>query len=162
VIKEGNSIGFSLIELLIVMSIIGIIASVASPLLQSNAQRWRLIAAAEMISNDLKWARSESIKRNQIVDVTFVEGAGSSWSYAVTTLAPLALNKAVLSGSYKDFNQISLTTNFSSEDTGFDPKRGTALDNGSINLTSSSLSIRIVLSNLGRVRICGISGYDAC
>jgi len=51
----------------------------AAPAFEDMLQRRRLVAAAEMIASDLRWAKSEALKRNMDVTVTFT--AGADWAY---------------------------------------------------------------------------------
>lgn len=157
-----GSNGFTLIELLVVIAIIGIVTTIASPSLIESIERRKIISAAEMISSDLKWARTESIKQNLDITVDFTDGAGGAWSYQITPTTP---TKTVLSSNFSDFSSITLSQNFTDDDTGFEPVRGRTTDNGSITLSSSNFSIDVRISNIGRVRICsstGVGGVDSC
>jgi hypothetical protein len=107
------------------------------------------------------WARSESIKQNQQITIDFVSGAGGSWSYQINS-TPV---KTVSSSNFDDFSDIKLTQDFASAETGFDPVRGIALDNGTVTLASANFSIQVQVSTMGRVNICsasGLAGVDAC
>lgn len=70
-------LGFSLIELLIGIVIMGILMSLAMPSFQTWLQNSQIRNEAESIQNGLQSARAESVGRN--ADVEFVLGAGSSW-----------------------------------------------------------------------------------
>lgn len=69
--------GFSLIELMIVVSIIGVLATIAAPSLRSLAAGQRVKMAAFDLYTDLTLARSEAIKRNANVTIT---RNGTNWS----------------------------------------------------------------------------------
>lgn len=59
--------GFTLLELLIVISIVGILASVAVPSFKSSLTKNKRSAESENIIRDINIARSEAIKRGQRV-----------------------------------------------------------------------------------------------
>lgn len=74
--------GFSLIELLIGMVILGILLSLAMPSFQTWLQNSQIRNAAESIQNGLQRARAEAVGRN--TNVEFVLGLGSSWVVQLT------------------------------------------------------------------------------
>jgi type IV fimbrial biogenesis protein FimT len=153
--------GFTLLELMIVITIIAILASIALPAFEDSIERRKLIAAAEMLSSDMQWAKSESIRTNQQITIDFTDASNGLWGYSIFPTNP---SKDVSAALLSEFNDINLSQNFGSDDTGFEPVRGLALENGSATFSSDNYSIRVVLSLIGRVRICSnnISGVDAC
>lgn len=72
-----KSAGFTLIELMIGVAILGILASIAFPSFQAMIRDSQTRNAAEAITNGLQKARGEAVARN--TNVEFVLGAGSSW-----------------------------------------------------------------------------------
>ncbi|WAK04210.1 GspH/FimT family protein [Methylobacter sp. YRD-M1] len=115
---------------------------------------------------DLRWARAEAIKRNKKVRVTFTPGG--SWSYTIDTVPALAVSDGILPKTVNgiDFPSTTLTTaSFTGgvAYTTFDPTRGTNPNNGTITITSSNFSADVIVSTLGRARICGsMGGYETC
>jgi type IV fimbrial biogenesis protein FimT len=73
--------GFTLIEILITLAIIAILVAVASPSFINIIKRDRLVTNTNHLHNTFKYARSEAIKREQVVSIST---AGSKWS--VTTV----------------------------------------------------------------------------
>ena len=160
--NRTREIGFTLLELMIIVAILGILIALAAPSFTSLLERRKIIAAAEAIQSDLRWARSEAIKRNTDVTVSFTPGAGGIWKYVITPAI-----KTVDSATIPEFGNVALAENFGGDHaTGFDHTRGTSNDNGTVALTSSAGKVCIVLSTLGRVRICSkvgnIGGYKSC
>ena len=72
------SAGFSIIEIMIVLAILGIIVAMAAPSLRDFIRTNRLTTTSGSLSADLAFARNESIRRNQSVLVCRAEGCGST------------------------------------------------------------------------------------
>ena len=62
--------GFSLTELMIVISILGALLAVSSPALSRFAANWRLNGAASTMAMSLRAARSTAVNKN--IDVVFI------------------------------------------------------------------------------------------
>ncbi len=154
---HSGQIGFTLVELIVVIAILGILVSVAAPSFTRTIEKQHIVGAGEAVLLDLRWARSESIKRNTLVTVTFTDGSASAWQYAISP-ATKTVNSAIIN----DFDDVALSQNFNSNTLVFNPVRGTA-NAGTIILTSPNYTSNIVVSFLGRVRLCGnLSEYEAC
>lgn len=62
--------GFSLTELMIVISILGLLVAVSSPALARFAANWRLNGAAATMAMHMRAARSAAVNKN--IDVVFI------------------------------------------------------------------------------------------
>lgn len=171
--------GFSLIELLVSIAIIGVLTSVAVPSFQTMLENRRLIASTEAVYAQLQFARSEAVKLSRDVPLNISVKATAPWCLGISnSTANCDCNTAAacvygptgltternLLGS--EYTNIALTTN--QTNVLVDSARGGfGVTAGSITLTSSPSNqiTKIIFSQLGRVRICtssNVGGYPSC
>ncbi len=86
--------GFTLIEILIVVVVIGIAAMIAVPMM-SSAASMQIRSAANMIAADLEYAKSMAISRGQSFSVVFDKNAES---YTVKDQAGVVISHPVKKG----------------------------------------------------------------
>lgn len=179
--------GFTLAELLVTLAVAAILVTTAIPALTDLLDSQRLRATAQRIAADLRYARTEAIKRHADIPIGVSFAPGRDWCYGISQQLPcdcrerdwrssnaclldLARERA-LHTAYDDTRaQVELIdAHFSStRTTRFDPLRGTA-QAGTVSLRSAHgkrLDVRV--STLGRVRICAPeeaaspAGYAPC
>jgi len=174
--------GFTLVELLIVIAIIAIVASVAVPSMTNFVNKNRVKRAAEEVYGLVTKARAEGVVRDKNLSVTMgANDDGWCLGYADAAVAVLGCDCAQLVLNAADacavpvagtpVRQVVIGSNFTGvamagDDIAFDFVRGFA-SVGNVTLTSGDWSLRISVSALGRVRICGpndanLMGYPAC
>lgn len=74
--------GFTLIELIITLAVLGIIIAVGLPSFQTAMMSLQVRAAAESILNGLERAKREAINRNALVTFSLTDGTGvASWNF---------------------------------------------------------------------------------
>lgn len=87
--------GFTLVEVIIVVAVIGILSAIAYPAMLQWLPSIRVKAATQQLYSDLQRARSLAIKNNTIVRLTFVvsPGCNGATSYTFTdSNAPASFN----------------------------------------------------------------------
>ncbi len=176
----GVGRGFTLIELVVALAITGILLVMAVPVLNEQIDKRRLMAVVDAIYGDMQYARSEAIRNNQNVQISF--SGGASWCYGMILGATACDCSVVASGTgycalkrvdYLDFQKVSIPASagisFSSNRTGFDPVRGVALSTGHVIMESAlGKQAQVNLALLGRISVCapagvGLTGtYPAC
>lgn len=79
--------GFTLIELMIVVAIVGIFALLSLPYMASMFERTGIKTTLEVVSADLRLGKSEAIKRNSPVyfRMSSVAATGEDWCYGIST-----------------------------------------------------------------------------
>src|SRR5882762_2785931 len=89
--------GFTLIEIMISLTVLGILLMVALPSFGTWLQNQQLRAASEATLNGLQVARAAAIQRNVLVQ--FVSGPGTGWSVAEVATPVVVQSRAHEEGS---------------------------------------------------------------
>ncbi|MFQ2921599.1 GspH/FimT family pseudopilin [Aeromonas allosaccharophila] len=162
---EGRSAGFTLIELMVALALVALLLTVALPSYQSLRQEQMVKAATMAVYTDVMLLKSEAIKRNSSLSLIVFNSGASNWCYRIAIDGVGSCNGCSDTCSSLDgrkgadaseFAGVNLTTSYSGGKLTFSPRRGT-LPSGNITLASNGTSMKVMTSNLGRVRTCAIS-----
>lgn len=177
-IEPGKQRGVSLVEVMIVVSIMVILLGTAVPSLQEFIEHRRLEGRALELVTDIHYVRSEAVARNRGVRISFGSDSGGTCyvlhtgdagdcvcSSAGTAQCSDASSSVIKSVGLATGFGVRLQANVSSML--FDPVHGTTTPTGSINFTTNSgKTIRHVVNILGRTRTCSpdgsVNGYRVC
>ena len=167
--------GFSLIELLVTLSLAALLANLAIPATSRLVDNSRLRSAAEHLSRELQLARNHALTHGREIRFSVATNA-TGWCYGWTdgtscdchtrlpATAACSTGDTVVRRSHRqssaDHPRIRLDA---SRTLRFSPVRGSA-SAASFQISNNYGELRVILSPLGRVRICANRGalYPSC
>lgn len=114
-IPEGGR-GFSLIEMITVIAVIGLIVAITAPMLFSTLKANRLSAAGEELINRISLAQQMAVSRNHEVELRFYEyvdpeDAGSAPQYRATLIVKPIVDPSVSGAEPVPLGEISRLRN---------------------------------------------------
>ena len=177
--------GFTLVELMVTITIAAILLTIGVPSLTSFFDRQKVIAAAEEAYSAMQLAKGEALSRSQNIYINVEDGI-NTWSYGFSTSDECDSDEETISdseacylliGSDKDLmhwdnknhSGIRLTTYLGSSvaegTTKFEYTRGmhekktdqTAIER-TFAFSYKTLKLAVVINKVGRVRICSPDG----
>ena len=125
--RQAFQRAFTLVEMLVVITIIGIIAALAGPAFQDFIVQQRIRAAVYELIADLNFARSEAVKRNATVTVsqtgtwtggwTVTDAGGTTLRTHPTFPSSVTITMGSASLAYSLNGRASPTASFTIDDT---------------------------------------------
>lgn len=171
--------GVTLVELLIVLVITAILLTTVAPAFAGIIERYRVKSATEKLFLYLRHAKSEAIKRNQRIRLTFKSSnSGATWCYGLkidATCDCTAEGSCQIDGVQKiiksdEFPGVSIEPHISSPGDRFtfeNIRWAMASTYGHVRFNSSGgKQTRVIVSSTSRIRLCSpqgsanISGYS--
>jgi|GEM_PF-1736297 len=179
--RKGRSAGFTLIELMVALSLVALLLTVAIPSYQSLRQEQMVKAATQAVYTDMMLLKSEAIKRNRPITFKIFNAGQANWCYRIaldSTCNSCADSCSAVEGrkgvDANEFSGIVLTANY--ELSGFEQaieinnRRGLfkdlhgsgGLGNGSICLKNGTIEYRVIIASNGRIRTEQVTGTSPC
>ena len=164
-ISRFHQSGVTLVELVVTLTILAILASLAVPSFQGVILNRQISSSAESILNGLQIARAEAVRRN--TQIQFVLGSGSAWTVGcitVTASCPATIQSGATGDGSSD--TVTVTATPSGADTvaynsfGATIPTVTDLTQLDFDLPSSVLpasetnNLRVVINSGGSARLC--------
>lgn len=169
--------GFTLLELMVVVTIIAIFAAIGMPSFSGLIDRYRLKGTADALHAEIQFARTEAIRRNQ--EVQLVLGTGTGSCYGIGTSADCTcdscdIRNRTTTAFATDFPGVRIDSvtvaGAAGTGFGFTPRQGTTTAAGEVRITVGSVrsgqQLTVITGLLGLPRTCSpsgtVAGYPAC
>lgn len=168
--------GFSLVESLIGVAVTTLAVGAGLPGFEAAKERRHLEGGSAQLETDIQLARSEAVRRNHTLRLSYtltpagscyVVHTGKASDCSCTPDGTSSCKAGAQSFSATGFRangSLQMRSNVAS--IVFDPVQGTLTPTGTFRFTGQkSNEVRVVVSIMGRVRSCTptrVSGYTAC
>lgn len=156
-LKSGKRIladvsGFSIGELMTVVSLIGIVTAVGIPSFLSFQPSMRLNGAAREVLSRLNWARANAVQNNNTSVVTFLNDHSFQIFNDANGNGSADANETVTINLQTNYSDVTFAVTGSSSTPTFNG-RGTANSDTTVTVSNPSGSKTVVVSPTGNVKI---------
>jgi type IV fimbrial biogenesis protein FimT len=148
----GDIRGFSIAELMTVVSVIGILTAVGIPSFLSFQPSMRLNGAAREILGKLMWARAYAVQNNNTSVVTFLTNHSFQIFNDSNGNGLADAGETITIDLQTDYEDVTFTVSGSSSTPVFNG-RGTASTDTTVTISNSSGSKTVEVSPTGNVKI---------
>ncbi len=163
--RTARARGFTLIEMMVVVAIIGLLMLVALPSYNRWIANTQIRTAAESIQNGLRLAASEAVSRNRQVDLVLTldaaptaasaaDPAGQSWAVRVPAAVPQLVDSKPAAEGTRTVVVASSTGMVSFSGLGRLTPGSAAVTINFTNPPNADRPLRVTVSTGGRVRMC--------
>jgi type IV fimbrial biogenesis protein FimT len=186
-IRSGRN-GFTLLEVVITLALLAVVTLLALPSFVDMIEKRRLSSDAERLLSFIQHAQSVSIKRNEVVTISYTRNSDEDWCIGAV-LGAAACDCSVTDPTDTDYcifdskpsliisdtgNYSSLLRSFTGDGAlTFDPVRGMSLSSGddlALDLRSQSEAFRmqLLISDTGLTELCSqdtahrVPSYNLC
>jgi len=147
--------GFTLLEVMIVMMIVGVLATIAIPAFSTWRENQAVRNAAQTLLIQLKQARTLAMAENRTVSITFGLDANGSEQYTFDAGSSGPEKNVVVSYQKKYSNNLHITKNDPTQQPNqMNFKSRGTVGNVTIYLCSAGHSKRIGVNGIGRAYLC--------
>lgn len=157
--------GFTLLELLLAVTLVGVLSSMALPSFGSAVSRQRLKSVSQALAVDMAEARHEAVRRGRPLKLVVREGR--DWCWAITD-QPTSDCRQTVEGAFRQVRAVDHPGLSLAQASGatFATTDGVALQQGGALIeTPVGDRVRVRLSPLGRTSLCspnGAAGFVPC